>query len=719
MALNRAGICNLPSAQPWLLRFLPFLKDELQFSPERLHTVARMVLSATLTMLIVMTMRSPDSAVGVFFGLLISRENPASTLKSGGQTILSFIAGLIYTLVGVTIFVNDPLPHFLFIAFSLALLFFLIRTLKSFSAAFGFCFVVVAAIPVWDLPFPVDAHVDTNIWSVFGVILGVCVTMAVELLFCPKQRSTEEIRLGLYERLNALKALFQAYLDDRVGEGDNAEMEKIKQLARLGTSRLKWYLARSGMQDETGIRQAKWGVYISIVEQWVDTAPHLGAPRGTLSRQDIARLESLQDACQTLEDIIGQEKMPAMGIWSFPATMSRALPLLSELERKLEQLPRLPSESLPRRKRPGLSQFHWQQLFVADAFVNPEYQHFMVKGALTGLACYVFYSAVDWPGLGTSLATCVITALSTVGSSRQKQFLRIGGAIFGGLILGIGSQIYILPWLDTIWGFTIFFSLVTFLAAWITTASPRLSYFGLQMALAFYLIMLQDPNIELSLTIGRDRIIGTLLGLVAMWCIFDQPWARPAIREMREAFASNMRHLGELASVALVGELAASGKMDMLREQINNGFVQMNGNADMILFEFGRQRANHLYWRDRIGRWQDTQESLLLVQLAVNHYRTQLNIADWPASLREALLAFNHGLADTWARIGLRVSEASGAALPENKLTPLLSDLRAEALAYFTVPGEDTDLHRVEAILELDEQMVTMTEALIREVTAA
>ena len=48
---------------------------------------------------------------------------------------------------------------------------------------------------------------------------------------------------------------------------------------------------------------------------------------------------------------------------------------------------------------------------------------------------------------------------------RQKQILRVGGAIAGGLILGMGSQILILPNIDSIASFAILFAAVTALGA--------------------------------------------------------------------------------------------------------------------------------------------------------------------------------------------------------------------------------------------------------------
>ena len=54
-----------------------------------------------------------------------------------------------------------------------------------------------------------------------------------------------------------------------------------------------------------------------------------------------------------------------------------------------------------------------------------------------------------------------------------------------------------------------------------------MSYFGVQVALAYYLVHLQEFAIQSSLSIARDRIVGVLLGLIMMWLVFDQVWGAP------------------------------------------------------------------------------------------------------------------------------------------------------------------------------------------------
>ena len=89
------------------------------------------------------------------------------------------------------------------------------------------------------------------------------------------------------------------------------------------------------------------------------------------------------------------------------------------------------------------------------------------------------------------MLTCFLTAVSTIGTSRQRQALRFAGFFVGGIVIGMSSQVFILPYLDSITGFTVFFILVTALAAWFMTSSPRLSFFGLQMGAMFFVINMQ------------------------------------------------------------------------------------------------------------------------------------------------------------------------------------------------------------------------------------
>ena len=115
-----------------------------------------------------------------------------------------------------------------------------------------------------------------------------------------------------------------------------------------------------------------------------------------------------------------------------------------------------------------------ESTFFAGALADPEHFRFALKGCLAAGGCYVIYNAVAWPGISTAVTTCLLTALTTIGTSHQKQILRLTGAIVGGFVFGMGSQVFILPDLDSVAGFTLIFAFVTVFASWFMTSSPRL-----------------------------------------------------------------------------------------------------------------------------------------------------------------------------------------------------------------------------------------------------
>ena len=64
--------------------FLELLRRELAPYPGRTSTVARMVISVTLTMLVIMTFHLPAGALGGYYALIISRESLTNTVSRPG-----------------------------------------------------------------------------------------------------------------------------------------------------------------------------------------------------------------------------------------------------------------------------------------------------------------------------------------------------------------------------------------------------------------------------------------------------------------------------------------------------------------------------------------------------------------------------------------------------------------------------------------------------------
>jgi len=383
------------------------------------------------------------------------------------------------------------------------------------------------------------------------------------------------------------------------------------------------------------------------VGRLVDVTANLMHLSPQFSQDDRKRIRTLTGNIAIIRGELRAERVPAP-IRSADR-LGSALPLLGELEKTVSMIPEVFTGAHAVSAYAPLPPGHAPpaRLFAPDALTNPEHIKFALKGFLAASLCYLIYMSLDWRGISTAVTTCFLTALSTVGSSHQKQVLRITGALAGGA-LGMLAQMFILPSVDSIAGFTFLFLVVSFTAAWFVSSGPRLSYFGVQLAYAYFIVNLSDFKIQISLTPARDRVIGILLGLGIMWLVFDRLWGAPAAAEMRSAFISLLRDLAKLARGPLSGNLQiAIPRSYALRETVNNGFNQVRALADGVVLEFGPSRQQNLALRGRILEWQPQLRMLFISCVTLLKYRLQLPGFELPEPVRLVQQEFEECLAHT------------------------------------------------------------------------
>jgi multidrug resistance protein MdtO len=76
-------------------------------------------------------------------------------------------------------------------------------------------------------------------------------------------------------------------------------------------------------------------------------------------------------------------------------------------------------------------------LLIPGGLRNQDNLAFALRLSLAATVCYIFYHAVDWPGISKSVTTVFFTALGSTGASKQKLLFRILGAAIGGLFLAL------------------------------------------------------------------------------------------------------------------------------------------------------------------------------------------------------------------------------------------------------------------------------------------
>ena len=188
------------------------------------------------------------------------------------------------------------------------------------------------------------------------------------------------------------------------------------------------------------------------------------------------------------------------------------------------------------------------------------------------------------------------------------------------------------------------------------TSSPRLSYFGTQIAVGFYLINLQEFKFQTSLEVARDRVIGIVLGLSMMWLAFDHLWALPAMVEMKRVFISTIRSLAQFMREPRPGELQVAVERNFaLRETINSQFDQIRAQADAVLFEFGSSRQQALALRSGIVACTPQLRTLFVIQTALVKYRFRLEGFELPDTIHAAMRGFDERMAGKLESIADRI----------------------------------------------------------------
>ncbi len=611
-----------------------------------------MVLSATLSMLIVMTFRIPYGAYCAIYSLTISHESLRITVKAAGTRTLSFALGTIYLLIGAIVFVDDPTLRLLWVCGTMFLAFYGMSAMSTFVSAVNIGYLIAMTTPLWDSHISGELRVEGTLWAVFALTIGSAVAVVVELLFDAMRPGNDFLR-SIADRLASVEAVLDCYGTGR--PVDQAAAKKITQLAMLGTSRLRGTLRNSNYPQDY---REKMGAVVALVGRLVDIAATLmpvGIPAGGDDRQ---RIRDLAANIGSIRVDLFSGKAPDIRALYDASQPTGGVPLLHEMEKTVSLIPEVftGSGSVGELRPSASDDKRPSNFFVPDAFSNPDHLKFALKGGLAASLCYVIYNAIAWPGISTAITTCLLTALSTVGFSRQKQILRFTGAIVGGVFFGMGAQILILPYLDSIAGFTALFVAVSAVAAWFAASSPRLAYFGVQIVVAFYLINLQEFKEQISLGVARDRVVGIFLGLAVMWLVFDQLWGTLASVELKKAFVANLRSLSEYQRQPLSKDRKIAIELShSLREKINTNFDKVRSLADGALFEFGPTREAALVLRSQIREWQPKLRMLFLTRITLYKYRLQLPGFELPQATRAAQQECDNRLAGILDRLANRI----------------------------------------------------------------
>jgi len=449
----------------------------------------------------------PEASIACYLIFFASKDDGAASVAMALKLIVGAGVGILLGLVFLMASADEPILRLaLMIVFTFAGMFFAqASSLGPIASTVGF--VLALAVTAFDIV-PIPELLVRGLFYLWEVIATpMLVLIVVSALAAP--RATDLLRRTVVARLRATAQALRGRPSARARELLGPDAAKTRERRKTA------YLFSSGRQRLEALLDASY--------EALAVAVATGARDPALA----VRLNHLAEAVATDQE--GQ------GLALTPRDPALAAPL-QRLARAFAADGAFSAET---RKEP---------LLAPDAFTNPDYARFALKTTLAAFACYVLYTSLDWFGIHTAMVTCYFVALGSLGETLHKLTLRIVGCLIGAA-LGVATILLLMPEMTDIGHLVLVVGAVSLLAGWIALGSERVSYMGWQIALAFYLCTLDTFGPSFDLVHARDRIVGILIGNLAMTIVFSNLWP-----------------IGVAAAAGRAGARAAGALADILRQ---------------------------------------------------------------------------------------------------------------------------------------------------------
>ena len=653
------GTATLPSVYAQVNRFLEFLRNELRPHPGRWQATLRITLACVAASLPVMAFHLHLPLLVMILMFLITRQDTTTTLLITVIAIIGLTIGCGLLLLTYVCVADLTWLRVLLVPAFILLGLFINRVLTLGPVGSAIAIPLALGMVVPDIIPSTEFLTRFPFYLWWAAVLGLVVSLAVQYLLNPERAQTALVR-GLTSRLDAVEAALLRLTGTDSGKRSPASLASLA----LSGAAEQLHLLKLASAAEPFLKKhyQRVALQVILVDRLVSAACVLEEHGVRLPNAAIdPRLRRIAGAVATWRQAVLESRWPELPETgsadastlprSHAPTLPRsdAPPMLLEMERVLQLVSKakegMPEElkAFPLAPKGGP--------IVPDAFSNPAYLHFAIKGALAGFICYLIFTLTAYPGIYTSVITCIVCSLSTIGASVQKGTLRLAGSAVGGG-LGIITLMYIFPHLDSIGGFWCPFAAVTALAAYVTFGSPAISYGGYQIGLAFYKCVLQNYGPYTELRVVRDRLIGILVGLTVFELINSQLWPVNALATTRAKLASALRNLAKLAELPDEGKDPTPRLAEAydLRLQAYQGFSAVHELLEGAKFEPGEEL------RRKLEAFSSSAQRLLLYLLAIIQHRPDLRPEAVPEPVRVASSRFRSALADELQILGARVT---------------------------------------------------------------
>ena len=496
--------------------------QDLQPAPGRLAQSWRVAALCALMVLLAMNYGIPESAVSCFviFFVMKSDAGESSVLALALVVLVSIVVLLMVPLIQVTI----QYPPWRLLAMVLTSFVLLFLGVASKLGPLGGIIALVIAFVLTLLGYVPFGEIATRAilyaWLMTASPMGLVLIFNLCFGLSPQKVLRRELAARL--RLAARGLLGQA---DTQELWDELALGVSAQQKRVGWIRLFHLLPAHKQAD---LDQAILNTYRLLLAVAVLRDQHL----------DRIEAEAFAQVCERAAQAIEQGDVPPRE--DLPQVPADSALAMQDLHEALLALSGAIETGKPDPTR--------DSFMVADAWSNPVYQHHALKATAAAVLCYLIYSAADWQGIHTAMITCYVAALGSTGETVHKLALRIAGCLLGAA-LGFLTVLFVMPYLVDIGGLMAVVFLVSLLGAWVFYGPERISYAGIQIAFAFYLVTLQGFGPSFDLDSARDRVLGILLGNAVMYVMFTQVWPVSIAGSVRQRLGKAAESLAGLGAL--------------------------------------------------------------------------------------------------------------------------------------------------------------------------
>ncbi|TKC80187.1 FUSC family protein [Trinickia terrae] len=526
-----------------------FLRRELAAFPGRGNVTMRCVLGSAIVIVTSMTLQVPELAVSLIVVFFVTQANIVLTRVVALNLVIGTTCAIAFAIGVYKLAFDYPLLRIV----AASAIFFCSTYLMRAVTKFGLVFFLVSLIVIYsqtfgDLTSNAEALVRGLLWVWVAVNYAVVLSLIINTLFLPAEPE-QQLRAAMQRQLATARARLAAVIDThapavRIGALDvERGALSLQKLLRFSTMRRRY-----GKADAAATLAC-----VTAVSRIVEAAAALPDDAVVRDSAQADAIRAVQDELVSLERAIGDDAQWPRWSAAAPARAPAPMAATAAIQRALDALanaarsaapPPLPDSAATGAADPKPAA--QSALLEPDMFANPRYARFSLRTLLSALICYVFYNAVNWPGIHTIMLTSLVVALPSLGASSRHGLLRISGALIGSA-LALFMVAFVIPQLESVTGLLLMSLPVIALGAWVSAGSERIAYAGVQIMFTFSLALLESFSPPSDLTEIRDRMVGILLGVGVAVFIQMSLWPEGEADALRAQLAGVLRRIAALA----------------------------------------------------------------------------------------------------------------------------------------------------------------------------